>query len=287
MDRQRGMAVISALLVAALVAVIAAGLLARQARLMRLAEGEGERQAAQWVARSATAFGLRRLRQAWQQDPATRLDQGWARGWQLPVTDSAAFDGRLLDEQGLFNLASLVHEGQLDPLEQAAFQRLGASLGVAPATLAALEQRLLAAYGEARLPRPRSLEDLANVPGGEPRALARLAPFVTVLPLPGWVNGNTAPAEVIAARVPGLGLERARALVAERDRGQGFINSGDLLNRLRLPQLDTEQVRLGITSEWFRLQGQVRVGSRQWPLEALLFRPEDGAARVVWSRVGA
>lgn len=101
------------------------------------------------------------------------------------------------------------------------------------------------------------------------------------------MNGNTAPAEVIAARVPGLGLERARALVAERDRGQGFINSGDLLNRLRLPQLDTEQVRLGITSEWFRLQGQVRVGSRQWPLEALLFRPEDGAARVVWSRVGA
>jgi len=76
-------------------------------------------------------------------------------------------------------------------------------------------------------------------------------------------------------------------VVAERDRGQWFINSGDYLNRLRLPLLSTEQLRLGITSEWFLLHGKSTVAQRQFPVEALLFRADLAKPRVVWSRVGA
>lgn len=78
---------------------------------------------------------------------------------------------------------------------------------------------------------------------------------MTVIPATTWLNGNTATAPVLAAYVPGLSLERAQALINERDAGRWFINRGDFVNRLRMPQLDMITVKVGITSEWFRLRG--------------------------------
>ena len=86
--------------------------------------------------------------------------------------------------------------------------------------------------------------------------------------------------------VPGLSLSQAQALVAERDGGRWFINRGDFVNRLRMPQVAVDTVQVGITSEWFRVQGQVRREQRRVTLEALLYRPEDRQPQVIWSRVG-
>lgn len=118
-------------------------------------------------------------------------------------------------------------------------------------------------------------------------ALQRLRRFVTVLPAMTWINGNTASAEVLAAQVPGLPLQQAMALVAERDSGRWFINRGDFVNRLRMPQLAMANVRVGINSDWFRLRGQARLGSRELPLQALLRQREGQLPDVIWSRVGA
>mgnify|MGYP002040408572 FL=1 len=133
----------------------------------------------------------------------------------------------------------------------------------------------------------RSLDDLLGLEGVTPELLARLEPYVSILPGNTWINGNTASAEVLVAAVPGLDLSRARALVAERDAGHWFINRGDFVNRLRLPQLQVDQIKVGITSEWFLLQGQARRDQRRVSLQALLHRPEDRMPQVIWSRVGA
>jgi general secretion pathway protein K len=107
-----------------------------------------------------------------------------------------------------------------------------------------------------------------------------------VLPDMTWVNGNTARAEVLSAVVPQLSLSQAQALVAERDGGHWFINRGDFVNRLQLPQVAVDSVQVGITSEWFRLQGQARQEQRRVTLDALLHRPENRRPQVIWSRVG-
>jgi general secretion pathway protein K len=116
--------------------------------------------------------------------------------------------------------------------------------------------------------------------------LQRLQAYVSVLPGNTWVNGNTASAEVLSAVVPQLSLSQAHGLVAERDNGHWFINRGDFVNRLHLPQVELEAVQVGITSEWFRLQGQARRERRRVTIDALLHRPEDREPRVIWSRVG-
>ncbi len=320
LSSQRGMAVISALLIATVVAVIAAGMIARQLQVTRSVESENQRVQGAWLSRGVLEWTRHTLWQQRLREPMTRLDQDWAqplRSVRLGE-QSGVFDGRISDEQSKFNLRNLVRDGQVDTVETAAFERLCAELTVPMAQSNRIVQRVVDAYPKrlrpvedavtnsngfdsgrltspdadsrplpATRPMLRTFDDLASLPGIDPAALERLRPFVTVLPAATWVNGNTTSAQVLAARVPGMSVSQAQELIAERDRGQWFINSGDFLNRLRVPQMSTEQLRLGITSEWFLLRGQSTIDQRHFRVEALLYRSELSKPRVVWSRVGA
>ncbi len=283
--KQRGMAIISALLIAAVVAVIAAGLLTRQRVFTRSLEAEQLRIQGQWLLLGALEDSRQRLWEARQKDVLTRLDQPWARA------QKGLFEGRLEDEQGKFNLRNLVNRGRPDAEQVQNFERLCGLIGVDGALSRRISQRVIASYDQteqpARYPMLRSLDDLSGVEGLDPLLLQRMQGFISVLPGVTWVNGNTARAEVLSAVVPSLSLSQAQALVAERDGGRWFINRGDFVNRLHLPQVAVESVLVGITSEWFRLQGQTRREQRRVTLDALLHRPENRQPQVIWSRVGA
>lgn len=283
--KQRGMAIISALLIAAVVAVIAAGLLTRQRVFTRSLEAEQLRIQGQWLLLGALEDSRQRLWEARQKDVLTRLDQPWARA------QKGLFEGGLEDEQGKFNLRNLVNRGRPDAEQVQNFERLCGLIGVDGALSRRISQRVIASYDQtdqpAKYPMLRSLDDLSGVEGLDPLLLQRMQGFISVLPGVTWVNGNTARAEVLSAVVPGLSLSQAQALVAERDSGRWFINRGDFVNRLHLPQVAVESVLVGITSEWFRLQGQTRREQRRVTLDALLHRPENRQPQVIWSRVGA
>lgn len=283
--KQRGMAIISALLIAAVVAVIAAGLLTRQRVFTRSLEAEQLRIQGQWLLLGALEDSRQRLWEARQKDVLTRLDQPWARA------QKGLFEGRLEDEQGKFNLRNLVNRGRPDAEQVQNFERLCGLIGVDGALSRRISQRVIASYDQtdqpAKYPMLRNLDDLSSVEGLDPLLLQRMQGFISVLPGVTWVNGNTARAEVLSAVVPGLSLSQAQALVAERDGGRWFINRGDFVNRLHLPQVAVESVLVGITSEWFRLQGQTRREQRRVTLDALLHRPENRQPQVIWSRVGA
>lgn len=279
--KQRGMAIISALLIAAVVAVLAGSMLTRQSVFTRSLEAEQLRLQGQWL----LLGGLERSRQllwdARQKDVLTRLDQPWARA------QGGAFEGRIVDEQGKFNLRNLVNRGQPDAEQLQRFERLCRTLGVDPALSRRISQRVVASYvPPAKYPMLRSLDDLGGLEGLDPLLLQRLQAYISVLPAPTWVNGNTASAEVLSAVVPQLSLSQAHGLVAERDSGQWFINRGDFVNRLHLPQVAMDTVQVGITSEWFRLHGQARREQRRVTMDALLHRPEERQPQVIWSRVG-
>ncbi|AOE71102.1 HxcX atypical pseudopilin [Pseudomonas fluorescens] len=278
------MAIISALLIAAVVAVIAGGMLTRQTVFTRSLEAEQLRVQGQWLLQG----GLERSRQllwaARQKDVLTRLDQPWVR------IQAGVFEGRIDDEQGKFNLRNLVNREQLDAEQLHNFERLCRTLGVDPAVSRRISQRVIASYAQkglpAKYPMLRSLDDLSGLEGLTPEVLQRLQAYISVLPGNTWVNGNTASAEVLSAVVPQLSLSQAHGLVAERDNGHWFINRGDFVNRLHLPQVAVDSVQVGITSEWFRLQGQARRERRRVTIDALLHRPEDREPKVIWSRVG-
>lgn len=314
------MAIISALLIAAVVAVIAGGMLARQTVFTRNLEAEQARVQGVWVLHGGIEISRHLLWEARQRDPLTRLDQPWAQPVVVAPDSNRGlpFEGRLEDEQGKFNLRNLVNEDRIDNEQLASFQRLCQLIGISTTMSQRISQRVIASYPrllnpdladkspvkngfdsgretspnagqKPQLPtRPmlHSLDDLRSVEGMNEALLAKLAPYLTLLPTPTWINGNTASAVVLAAQVPGLSIERAQALIAERDGGRWFINRGDFVNRLHMPQLEMTNVRVGITSDWFRLRGQVRSDQRRVSLDALLYRTQDRLPRVIWSRVG-
>ncbi|MDQ0654792.1 type II secretion system minor pseudopilin GspK [Pseudomonas cedrina] len=279
--KQRGMAIISALLIAAVVAVLAGAMLTRQSVFTRSLEAEQLRIQGQWLLQGGLEHSRQMLWDARRKDVLTRLDQPWARA------QVGAFAGRIEDEQGKFNLRNLVNRQQVDAEQLQSFERLCRLIGVDPAVSRRISQRVIASYvPPARYPMLRSLDDLSGIEGLDAVVLQRMQAYISVLPGPTWVNGNTASAEVLSAVVPQLSLAQAHGLVAERDSGQWFINRGDFVNRLRLPQVAVDAVQVGITSEWFRLQGQARREQRRVTIDALLHRPEDREPRVIWSRVG-
>ena len=279
--KQRGMAIISALLIAAVVAVLAGAMLTRQTVFTRSLEAEQLRIQGQWLLQGGLEHSRQMLWDARQKDVLTRLDQPWARA------QGGAFEGRIVDEQGKFNLRNLVNRQQVDSEQLQSFERLCRLIGVDPAVSRRISKRVIASYEPpAKYPMLRSLDDLSGIEGLNPVMLQRMQAYISVLPGPTWVNGNTASAEVLSAVVPQLSLSQAHGLVAERDSGHWFINRGDFVNRLRLPQVAVDAVQVGITSEWFRLQGQARREQRRVTVDALLHRPEDREPRVIWSRVG-
>ncbi|MFW9078669.1 type II secretion system minor pseudopilin GspK [Pseudomonas sp. P2757] len=312
-SKQQGMAIISALLIAAVVAVIAAGMLTRQSISTRAFEAEQLRVQGRWILQGGLELSRQILWDARQRDPLTRLDQPWAQ--RLNVQ---GFEGRLEDEQGKFNLRNLVANERVDEAQVQAFQRLCELIGVSAALSQRISQRVIASYPKllsppvanktvakntfdsgrstspdaARkpqsptLPMLRNLDDLRSVDGVNDALILKLAPYLTVIPATTWLNGNTATAPVLAAYVPGLSLERAQALINERDAGHWFINRGDFVNRLRQPELDVTSIKVGITSDWFRLRGEARRDQRRVNLDALLHRSQDRLPQVIWSRVG-
>lgn len=312
-SNQQGMAIISALLIAAVVAVIAAGMLTRQSISTRALEAEQLRVQGRWILQGGLELSRQILWDARQRDPLTRLDQPWAQR-----LNAQGFEGRLEDEQGKFNLRNLVANERVDDAQVQAFQRLCELIGVSAALSQRISQRVIASYPRllsppvankpvakntfdsgrstspdaARkaqsptLPMLRNLDDLRSVDGVNDALILKLAPYLTVIPATTWLNGNTATAPVLAAYVPGLSLERAQALINERDAGRWFINRGDFVNRLRQPELDITSIKVGITSDWFRLRGQARRDQRRVNLDALLHRSQDRLPQVIWSRVG-
>ncbi|MBA5979277.1 type II secretion system minor pseudopilin GspK [Pseudomonas sp. MD195_PC81_125] len=312
-SNQQGMAIISALLIAAVVAVIAAGMLTRQSVSTRALEADQQRVQGRWLLHGGLEISRQLLWDARQRDPLTRLDQPWAQR-----LNAHGFEGRLEDEQGKFNLRNLVANERVDEAQVQAFQRLCALIGISAGLSQRISQRVIGSYpyllnpqiaenttsknafdsGRAtspnasrkpqhpKLPMLRSVDDLRSVEGVNEAVIGKLAPYLTVIPATTWLNGNTATAPVLAAYVPGLSLERAQALINERDAGRWFINRGDFVNRLRMPNLELTSVKVGITSDWFRLRGEARRDQRRVSLDALLHRSEDRLPQVIWSRVG-
>jgi len=312
-SNQQGMAIISALLIAAVVAVIAAGMLTRQSVSTRALEADQQRVQGRWVLHGGLEISRQLLWDARQRDPLTRLDQPWAQR-----LNAQGFEGRLEDEQGKFNLRNLVANERVDEAQVQAFQRLCELIGISAGLSQRISQRVIGSYpyllnpqiaentasknafdsGRAtspnasrkpqnpKLPMLRSVDDLRSVEGVNEAVIGKLAPYLTVIPATTWLNGNTATAPVLAAYVPGLSLERAQALINERDAGRWFINRGDFVNRLRMPNLELTSVKVGITSDWFRLRGEARRDQRRVSLDALLHRSEDRLPQVIWSRVG-
>ncbi|CAD6548949.1 Type II secretion system protein K [Paraburkholderia hiiakae] len=129
-----------------------------------------------------------------------------------------------------------------------------------------------------------SVDSLLDVPGFTPDAVARLRPFVTILPTVTPVNMNTASAEVIASVVTGMSLSNAQALVAHRQ-SVFFRNVSDVqlaLEGVGVKQVSIDTTQIDVNTSYFLVHGRVQHERAEVDRTTLVWRdPLTHTTRIV------
>lgn len=289
--RQKGMAVIGALVVVAAASAATAAIMERQSLMADALAGERDRVQAKWLLRGGLDWARVILSSDARNNAVTLRNAIWAQpiaGLEIRAPHgnrSAHFSGVIEDEQGKYNLQRLSVNGAVQGGEVAALEKLLTRLGM-PAKLAApIAARVAASqaspHAPAAAPALRSAHDLIGIEGMDLETVAVLADYVTVLPRHTGINVNTASAEVLSAVIPALSLDQARAVADERDRGQWFNNRGDFVNRLGDAEM-VAGITLDVRSDWFKVSGEVVLEHARVGMRALLHRNGDAVPTVHW-----
>ncbi len=302
MRRQRGIAVITAILVVALVASAASFMAWQQQLWVRQVENLNAQAQSRAVVLAALQWARSALAQDARDNQVDHLGEGWAQPLTPLPVEGGELAGSVVDQQGLFNLNSLVRDGKTSATDVAVFRRLLELLQLPP-DLANAVVDWVDPDGEVSYPGGAedmdylgleppyragnrvltTVDGLARVKGFDAETLERLRPFVTALPTATPVNVNTAPPEVLAAAVDGLALDQARTLVDGR-RGKHFKDIADF--RARLPQSDApvNDAVLAVASRYFLVAGHARFGRARVGYAALLERDATAWPKLVWQK---
>jgi general secretion pathway protein K len=303
--RQRGAALLLAMIILAMVVTVTAGMVWQQKRAVEVEAAERARVQAAWILGGALDWARLILRED-QRNNQQRgrnydaLDEPWA----TPLAEArlstflaadkdnnadggpeAFISGSIVDAQARYNLRALVDgEGKPVPAQVAALQRLCQLAGLAGDTAERIAAGLAAAQVpaggavDAPLP-PMQLPDLAWL-GIDAATIDRLAPWVELLPVPTAVNVNTAEREVLVAAIDGLDLGTAERLVQMRQR-KPFATLDEV--KAQLPEGTViDPARAGVASGFFEVAGRLRLEERVLEERSLLQR--RGADVVVLRR---
>lgn len=299
MHRQRGAAIIVAMLIVALSAIIASQFSLRTHVQWRKLENSADLDQARWVVRAAEQWAAAVILDDSLQNSVDHRGEAWAQDMPPVEAEGYRLSGRVVDQDGRFNLNNLVRAGRIDPTQLTIFRRLLANLRL-PVELADACADWLDADDEAsgpagaesgyygQLPEPVrpanraivNLNELLPVRGMNEELLRQLRPYVTALPTFSRVNVNTAAPELVAALSDDLALEGAYALVAQRDKAY-FRNLGDLRNALaNRGSLDERQV--AFTSQYFLASVHARHGRIAIGSQALYQRNGRNFPNLIW-----
>ncbi|HEX5755203.1 MAG TPA: type II secretion system minor pseudopilin GspK [Arenimonas sp.] len=298
MRRQRGIALILALLALVLAVLLATALIDR-----------GEQTAARWRTgwRAEQSWQLLQGLELWAREAlladardsrSDSLDEPWARESPVLQVPGGEVRGRLRDLGGCFNLNSLVKLGDTDALAVQRFQRLlkGLQLPIEIAAQAAdwidRDSQLQSGGAEdghylAMPPRTRTgntgfadASELLRLPAMTPEHWQRLRPLVCALPSDHRINLNTAPPELWLVLNDAMTLAIARRLARTEARPYSHVTEvQEAMQREGLPRQD-DMGAFDVLSRYVLIEAEVRADGLDFRYQSLLQRG-DGEVRVL------
>jgi general secretion pathway protein K len=305
---QRGAAILTAMLTVVLVATLASTTLWQQWRGVEVEAAERSRTQSAWVLTGALDWARLILIEDARKGGADHLAEPWAvpleqarlstflaadRSDALAADDTqdAFLSGQIVDLQSKLNITNLVMDGKIHEPSRLVFARLFDLLNLPANELAGMAENL-------RLAQSTSAEDSANstVPlspqdldqlvwvGLSESSIARLRPFVTILPMRTPVNLNTAPAEVIYACVEAFELADANRLVRFRNTSH-FTSLADVRKAGGNAAAQFNDGQHGVTTRFFEIRGKLQVDQTTVQEQTVVQR--DGLdVKTLWRRRG-
>jgi general secretion pathway protein K len=299
--RQRGVALITVLLVFALVAIVAAEMLRRSQLNLRSVGNLIETRQAYYYALGGEAYARQLLALDVRDGHGDKdlLSEPWAQTDERETfeIEQGEMVVTIRDLQGRLNLNGIVdQQGQLQQGGLAQLQRLLDALNLDPAYAQQWQDWL----DKDQVRQPSGAED-ADYPdyrtaGGWEADISalrllrtmraedfdKLAPHVTVLPAPTAINVNTADRTVLRALSPIMSESRAAQVVARQQAG-GYADTAAFLAAMGAAgSIDADDV--AVQSDFFEVLVTVKYQRRLQRLRTVLQRDNKSGALTVISR---
>jgi general secretion pathway protein K len=301
--RQRGVALITAVLVVAIGTMIAVNLMWEGTLDLRRAESALAADQGLMYGQGAEAWAADILRQDLVDSPDTdHLSEQWAIELPPLPVDGGTITGKLEDLQGRFNLNNLIAaDGMESQLARRQFERLLNLVEIDPGLAGAVVDWLDpdtdlrfptggedVVYSDQDPPYRTanamitSASELMAIAGFDRDSYQRLAPYVTVLPRGTKLNVNTASDALLASLSDNIDIATAEMLVEERA-GAEFIDIDATFSGLVDPDVLAE---IDGVSEHFLLTATVTLGSNQLTMRSVLQRDRSGITRALFRSLG-
>lgn len=299
MERQNGVALITALLVVALATSAAVAMVANQQLDIRRTGNMIQYEQAYLYVMGMEEWAARVLKQDARNNQVDHENEQWAT--QLPPIpiEGGEVSGHIDDLQGRFNLNSLLREGKVDAVALEQFRRLLTILqldpGIADAVADWLDKDQQTRFpggaeddvylgmqnpyrtGDTLLV---SSSELLLLPEMTPEKFKTLSPHVTALPVDVPLNINTATIPVIMSLTTGINRSIAEMLVDSR----GEDGYADIESFVKQPALAGKLLpveRLGVKSQYFMLTSQVRFGRISVNYQSMIERDDTVANTIM------
>lgn len=315
--RERGAALLLAMLTVTLVATLASAALWQQWRSAEVEAAERQRLQAGWILVGGLDWARLILREDGRSNRASGAADHLGEPWATPLEEArlssflaadknnnnsaddlmpAFLSGEIKDAQSKLNFGNLVRVGQtgsqskveLSATDMAIFERLFTLLNLPKVELEAAAGNLLKTTDRALNDpepstsplTPQRFAQLAWL-GLSPSTLQALRPHVTVLPERTLLNINTITPEVLSASIPGLDLALAQQVVAARATTP-FTQLGDAIQRIPgANQQSVSSQRHDVRSRFFEVHIRLRLDETVIEEHSLVQR--DGLrTRVHW-----
>ena len=290
LQRQRGIAIITAVVVAAMVAALSMTLAGRTRFWINQVQNRQDAMSAQSMAFSALDLARLTLRDDVRKNQVDHLQEAWAMPIPAINVEEGRVAGRIIEMHSRFNLSNLVKNGKLDALALAGLRRLFLAQGLPSALIDKLESVLsteLSARNKAKVAAVFpyvDLSDLAVIPGFDPQVLAQLDSFAVVLPERSRINVNFVSPEMLSALLTDVSAGEAGAALGHRT-GSYFSSVNEFRNSF------APELRGKIDDESFTVQGRFFMaeietwfGRVHMRYQALLDRSGSDLPVVVWVR---
>ena len=304
-NRQKGVAVISAMLLAALTTVIVGQLVWEQQLLISELDNQQNAVQTQWMADGAIQWARPVLTEDARTSELDHEKELW--NTRLPPTpfEGGKVSGKITDMQQYFNLDNLRQDSHAQEVFNRLLAKLNLSETLTPALVDWLDEDDISSgadgaesnyYSNLTLPYLAAnqslvdLGDLIRVKGFNAGIINKLRPFVRALPKNTALNINTASADVLSFVLPEVSVEEAQAIVANRN-VMPFTSVANFLERTPNLRINLEsklsQLNLSVNSQYFLVTCIAEIDHTTIRTEVLMYREgsQDWPV-VIWKRIG-
>ncbi len=303
--RQRGVALITAIVVVAIATVLAVRIGSRAAMDLRRTAGLVALDQGWHVALGAEAWAIEVLKDDFKDSQEfDHLGEAWAQPLPPLPVDGGEVRGALEDMQGRFNLNNLVNaERETDTDNVERFALLLVQVGAQPRWASLMADWI---DQDSQPNMPEGAEDatylsqnppyraanglvvttteMMALPGMTRDEFERIRPYVTALPPGTPINVCTAKAPVLAMLSDG-GLDFSNAELLAANRRDGCYPTSDMFSD-KFPDVQERNRVISQNSDWFRAVTAVRIGTSEFTLYSLVNRNSDTAIRTVLRSTG-